>query len=143
MKSLLFVLTTIFLFSCGSDDKENSEKSTFKRSGNYVAILDFHTDHRCKSCVTIEKLTKETLQENFKSELIDSTIVFSLINVDAAENKTIAEEYEAFGTSLMISVFKNGEEEVLDLTEWAFEAIHGDDFKTELKNEIKEALKKL
>lgn len=143
MKTVFIVMSALFLFACGqSNEKKNNPVKT-EEIRDHIAVLDFHTDHRCESCITIEKLTQETLNAYFKNELKDSTITFSLINVDAAENKEMAEEYEAFGTSLMISVFKNGEEDVLDLTEWAFEAIHGNDFKAELKKELAIALKKL
>lgn len=136
-------MSAIILFSCGQSNEKSNDKVKTGEIKNHIEVLDFHTDHRCESCVAIEKLTNETLNEYFKGELKDSTITFSLINVDTPENKELAESYEAFGTSLMISVFKNGEEDVLDLTEWAFGAIHGNDFKTELKKELDVALKKL
>lgn len=143
MKKVIFLLTTLLLFSCGESNDDNGKSVIVELDKNHVAVYDFHTDHRCESCLTIERLTKETLNENFGSNLKDSTITFTLINVDAKENQKIAEEYEAFGTALMITVFKDGEEDILDLTEWAFDAIHGDDFKSELKKELNQALKKL
>lgn len=143
MKKVIFLLTTLFLFSCSESIDKNEAPANTKPTKNHVAVYDFHTDHRCESCITIERLTKETLNESFPNQLEDSTIVFSLINVDSPENQKIAEEYEAFGTALMITVFKDGEEDILDLTEWAFDAIHGEDFKNELKKELDQALKKI
>lgn len=143
MKKVIFLLTTLFLFSCSDSIDKNEALVNTKPTKNYVAVYDFHTDHRCESCLIIEQLTKETLNESFPNQLEDSTIVFSLINVDSPENQKIAEEYEAFGTALMITVFKDGEEDILDLTEWAFDAIHGEDFKNELKKELDQALKKI
>jgi len=143
MKKFIYFFSIVLLFSCGQSKEQNKETESVSPNKNYIAVYDFHTDHRCESCLTIEKLTKETLNESFKNELNDSTIVFSLINVDVAENDKIAEEYQAFGTALMITVFKDGEEDILDLTEWAFEAIHGNDFKKELKKELNNGLKKL
>lgn len=143
MKNIIYLFSTLLLFACGESPETVEKSVVVQPNKNYVAVYDFHTDHRCESCITIEKLTKETLNEHFSNELKDSTIIFSLVNVDAPENQTIAEEYEAFGTALMINVLKDGEEDVLDLTEWAFDAIHGDDFKNELKKELDQALKKL
>jgi len=143
MKKIIFILGVLTFVSCSQSNKETEESNTPKKESNYIAVYDFHNDHRCKSCLTIERLAKETLEENFKNEMDDSTIIFSLINVDAPENEEMAEEYEAFGTDLMIVVFKDGEEDILDLTDWAFEAIHTDEFKSEFKKEIDIALKKL
>lgn len=131
------------LVSCKQNESIEKTEVSFPVERNHVAVFDFHNDHRCTSCVTIEKLSKETLNEFFKPELEDSTVVFSLVNVDLPENEKMAEEYEVYGTALMIVVFKDGEEDVLDLTDWAFEAIHGDDFKPEFKKEIELALNKL
>ncbi|MFA7273021.1 MAG: nitrophenyl compound nitroreductase subunit ArsF family protein [Crocinitomicaceae bacterium] len=139
----IHLLSLLILFSCGQPDKKGEVNVKSEKSENHIEVLDFHTDHRCVSCLKIEELTRATLKESFQAELNDSLILFSLINVDSPENQTIAEEYEAFGTALMISVFKDGEESVLDLTEWAFNAIHGTDFKSELKKELKDALKQL
>lgn len=143
MNKAIYLLSIVFLFSCSESDEMNKDVPKSKNVKNHIEVLDFHTDHRCESCLKIEKLTKETLNEFFKKELEEGTITFSLINVDVEENKEVAEEYEAFGTALMISVFKDGEEDLLDLTQWAFEAIHGDAFKSELTKELKIALKKL
>ena len=143
MKKVIFLLTTVLLFSCGESNDKIEKSVQSEPSKNHVAVYDFHTDHPCESCITIENLTKETLNENFSSNMKDSTITFTLINVDSPENQVMAEEYDAFGTALMITVFKDGEEDILDLTEWAFDAIHGDNFKSELKKELGIALKKL
>lgn len=145
MKKLIFVLSLAVLAACGSPNEEakTNEGNTADITKNYVAVYDFHAANRCETCRAIEKETKETLNEVFKQELKDSLITFRLINAEAEENAALAEEYAAFGTTLAITVFKDGEKEIIDETNWAFDAIHGDDFKKELKEKLNTALGKL
>jgi uncharacterized lipoprotein YajG len=145
MKKLIFVLSLAILAACSSPSEEvkTNEKNPVKTAKNYVAVYDFHSANRCETCRAIEKETKETLNEHFKNELKDSSITFRLINAEAEKNAALAEEYAAFGTTLAITVFKDGEKEIIDETNWAFDAIHGDDFKEELTEKLNSALEKL
>jgi hypothetical protein len=73
----------------------------------------------------------------------DKTITFKLINADAAKNQALAEEYGAFGTTLALTLFKGEEKEIIDITNWAFDAVHGDNFEEELTTKINNALAEL
>lgn len=143
MKKIILLLTTLLLFSCGQSDEESKETSIKVQNKDHIAVYDFHTAHRCETCLAIEKATKETLSKNFKSQVDDQIITFTLINADAEENQNIAEEYEAFGTTLAITIIKNGEKEIIDITNWAFDAVQGDDFETELTEKLNDALEKI
>lgn len=145
MKKLIFVLSLAVLTACSSSEKETqtNEENNVATAKNYVAVYDFHNANRCETCRAIEAKTKETLNENFEQELKDSLITFTLINAEAEENAALAEEYAAFGTTLAITVFKDGEKEIMDETNWAFDAVHGDDFKKELTEKLNSALSKL
>ena len=72
-----------------------------------------------------------------------SKLLFTLLNADAEENQVIAEEYAAFGTTLAITIVKEESKEIIDITNWAFDAVHGDNFESELTEKLNEALKKL
>jgi hypothetical protein len=143
MKKIILLLTTILFFSCGQSNEESKETSIKEQNKDHIAVYDFHTTHRCETCLAIEKATKETLTKNFKSQVDDQIITFTLINADAEENQNIAEEYEAFGTTLAITIIKNGEKEIIDITNWAFDAVQGDDFEAELTEKLNDALGKL
>ena len=143
MKKLIFLMSSVLLFSCSESNEQNSNLESVKLDKDHIAVYDFHTEHRCETCLAIEKATKETLNKKFKTQLDDQTITFTLINADAAENQEIAEKYAAFGTTLAITIVKGEQEEIIDITNWAFDAVHGDDFESELSEKLNTALDKL
>jgi hypothetical protein len=143
MKNVILLLSTVLFFACGSSNSSKQQSSESVPDHDHVAIYDFHTDHRCETCLAIEKATLATLDENFETELDDQFITFTLINADAEENAVIAEEYGAFGTTLAITIIKGDKKEIIDITNWAFDAIHGDNFESELTEKLNAALAKL
>ncbi|MBK7087082.1 MAG: hypothetical protein IPH53_21525 [Flavobacteriales bacterium] len=106
-----------------------------------IDVIDFHTDHRCKTCLTIEGLTKEVLNSTFAPQLKSGVLTFRLVNVDDKANAKVAEDFGAYGTALFLHVHKNGKAEKIDLTEWAFmQANDAAAFKSELTQRIKALL---
>jgi len=144
-KILILLSLSVFLFSCNENEptKENVTEPSIQQ--NRVQVIDFHTTHRCETCLTIEKKTMETINDHFKNEFDNGEITFQSINVDEKENEAIAEEYEAYGTSLFITVVKDGKSEKIDLTDFAFtNAMAEDDsFKAGLTEQLNDALNKL
>lgn len=107
-----------------------------------LLIYYFHLTHRCNTCVTIEKYTKEVLEENFKDELKSKVIIFQSFNCETPENKELVKEYNAYGSTLALTIVKNKlKTNVDDITGWAFSKVGNEDvFKKELKEKIKEYL---
>lgn len=106
-----------------------------------IDVIDFHTDHRCKTCLTIEGLTKEVLNSTFAPQMKSGAITFRLVNVDDKANAKVAEDFGAYGTALFLHVHKNGKAEKVDLTEWAFmKAGDAAAFKAELTKRIQALL---
>ena len=143
MNKVIFFMSTILLFSCVQSVKTDQKTSSNESDKDHIAVYDFHTDHRCETCLAIEKATKATLEANFKPQFDNETVTFTLINADASENQAIAEEYSAFGTTLAITIIKEGKKEIIDITNWAFDAVHGDNFESELTDKLNSALAKL
>jgi hypothetical protein len=143
MKKLIYIMSTALLVSCGQTTEQSQEQPTVSSDKNYIAVYDFHTEHRCETCLAIEAATTKTLNSNFQDEMDDKIITFNLINADAKKNQKLAEEYGAFGTTLALTLFKGEEKEIIDITNWAFDAVHGDNFEKELTAKINDALAKL
>ena len=140
--SALVVLVSLVLFSC--KEKAQTEKKVVEKVANKIEVIDFHSTHRCMTCNAIESSTKYTLDTYFKNEVENNKIILQVVNVDLDENLKIAEKFEATGTALFLNVVKDGKEEQIDLTEFAF--MNGNDqkvFSEELKVKIEEALKNI
>jgi hypothetical protein len=140
--SALVVVVSLVLFSCKG--KAQTEKTLNEKVANKIEVIDFHSTHRCMTCNAIESSTKFTLDTYFKDEVESNKITFQVVNVDEEENLKIAEKFEATGTALFLNVVKDGKEEQIDLTEFAF--MNGNDqkvFSDELKVKIEEALKNI
>lgn len=137
-----FVFTLLFFTSCQEQDKSKTIAST--ETISKIEIIDFYTTHRCKTCLKIEDNTKKLLQSNFKKEMDSGTMTFQTVNIDEEANYDMAERFEAAGTALFINVIKNGQEQHIDLTDFAFmKAFNEEDFAAELKAKIDEQLKVL
>lgn len=139
----LFTFSLVALFSlliaCTSNAQQPAKASA--TSSTRIDVIDFHTDHRCKTCLTIEGLTKEVLNSTFAPQMKSGTLTFRLVNVDDKANATVAEDFGAYGTALFLHVHKNGKAEKIDLTEWAFmKAGDAAAFKAELTKRIQALL---
>lgn len=144
---LIPIIAILFLaFSCNSQESttETTTETKVVTGKNRVEILDFYGTHRCKTCIAIEANTKYTLDIAFKDEVANGTVVFKLINFDDDKNEKIVTEYLAYGTSLYLNVVKDGKEEHIDLSEFAFRMGNEKvEYSMELEKKIKEQLAKL
>ncbi len=126
----LFSLATLFLllftsYAAEAQDNSSAEKSS---ESNSIEVIQFHSEHRCMTCNTIEELTRETLESY-------TQIPFSLVNVDEKENEKMADEFEAAGTALFLYNPKTGDKK--ELTDFAFmNAMNKQKFMSGLKKEI-------
>lgn len=105
-----------------------------------VEVIDFHSTHRCKTCLAIEKSAKAVLEKEFAKELKSGKIVFKTINVDDAKNAKIAEQFEASGSALWI--YRADKKIKVDLTDFAFMNVgNTEKFSEKVKKEVQKALK--
>ena len=113
-KQLFYTFSTLvlLLFSACNNETQTTKQISTEKSDDRIEVIQFHSEHRCKTCNQIEAYTKETLEQYF------SDMPFRLINVDLKENYDIAEEFEATGTALIIHDPIN--DEYIDLTDFAF-----------------------
>ena len=141
MKHLLHLsaLTFGLLFTACASPAQQPAKPTSAAVGARIDVIQFHSKHRCETCLNIEAMTKEVLNTGFASQMKDGTFTFRLVNVEEEANEKIADEFGAYGTALFLHVHKNGKDEKIDLTEWAF--MHASDaaaFKAELTQKLRE-----
>jgi len=133
MKKFMIVLMSLAGFvtiSCNSAAQPNTHPDEISS----LQVIQFHSEHRCISCIKIEKLTRSTLAKHFPG------VVFTLINVDEKKNEKMTEQFEATGTALFLYNPKTGKKK--DLTPFAFMNVGNETkFDAELKKYIEEFLK--
>lgn len=113
-------------------------------AGDKIEVIDFHTTHRCQTCLKIENNTKALLASDFSQEMDKGQITFRTVNVDEEANFDMAEHFGAAGSALYLNVVKDGQQQHFDLTDFAFmKAFDEAAFSTELKATIQEKLKML
>lgn len=113
-------------------------------AGDKVEVIDFHTTHRCQTCLKIENNTKALLASDFAQQMENGQITFQTVNVDEEANFDMAEHFGAAGSALYLNVVKDGQQQHFDLTDFAFmKAFDEAAFHAELKATIAEKLKML
>lgn len=135
MKNLsltLFAFMSFILAACNIEAQQ--KKSSVIAKNPAIEVIQFHSEHRCVTCVLIEKLARKTLTNNFPN------VPFSLVNVDDKKNAKKAEQFEAAGTALYLYNPATGRKK--DLTDFAFMKA-GDEKKFEelLKKYIEDFIK--
>jgi hypothetical protein len=141
LKFLSFAFLLLFT-ACQGQDKSKIIATT--DSSAKIELIDFYGTHRCVTCEAIEANAKYTVETYFQDEVKSGKINFKTVNVDEEKNYDIAERFEATGTALFINVIKDGKEQHIDLTNFAFAKGRDQEaFSTELKEKIKEQLKTL
>jgi len=128
------VMVTLLLhFTAFNSYGQNTKKAVSKTATATIQVIQFHSEHRCKTCLRIEELTRETLKSY-------PNIPFSLVNVDDPKNEKISRAFEATGTALFLYNPKTGKKK--DLTDFAFmKADNKEKFIEGLKKEIEAFLK--
>lgn len=141
MKKLISItLFSILLLSCGgktenkpSETDTPSQEQINTADASVVNVYYFHGKQRCKTCIAIENVTKNTIAGSYKD---NPKVKFVEINIEEDKNKDIVEKYEIAFSSLLVA--KGGD--YTDLTEQAFaNAVSSPDALTSL---IKEEINK-
>ena len=138
-KSILLVIT-FFVISCNSN-AQHAQKESVSSGTKRIEVLYFHSQHRCTTCLNIEKYTKETLFAFFDKEIKEGKITFTLLNADDPKNKVQVEKYQVYGSTLLLNVVINGKGTVHDMTDFAFlNSDNREKFMALLKQKVEEQL---
>lgn len=130
MRNLLFTSIAAFmmLFAFPSTELRAQDAGKGVKLTATVQVLQFHSDHRCKTCLKIESLTGEALKAF-------PDVPLRLVNVDDKANAKVAEQFEATGTALVLYDGKRGKK--MDLTDFAFMNANNDEkFVSTLKKHL-------
>jgi hypothetical protein len=103
-KYLIPVFMVLALLLPFTGHAENGDAST-----RFLATY-FLTNIRCPSCLTIERLTAETIQAEFAEELGAGLLEWRTINIDGEGNFHYVKDYKLYTKSVIISEEVRGEE---------------------------------
>ncbi len=117
---ILSLLAAAFFFSCtapSSKDASSSDSTAIasqqSEAADLVRVYYFHGKQRCKTCLAVEKLARETVSKNFTDT---SKVRFMEINTSDKEQQGLVEKYQITWNALIVA----RAEEAVDLTEKAF-----------------------
>ena len=99
--SVLFILVVVFspaLSPAGEPARLQARR---------IIVYYFHGDYRCPTCLKLEKLSREAVEENFKKELSSGLLKYMSVNVDRPENRHFVDDFGLFTKSLVV-VEKDG-----------------------------------
>jgi len=95
------VLIMGIVFSGGARASCSEDKGT---------VYYFHGGARCSMCHKMEQYAREAVEENFKDELADGTLVFEVVDVEEAGNEHFMDDYQLYTKALVLSLTKDGQE---------------------------------
>ena len=75
-----------------------------------VIAYYFHGTHRCTTCLTIERYSREAIEKYFSKEIQDGILEFKPLNVEEPENRHYIQDYQLVSSSLVISLVKQDKE---------------------------------
>ena len=75
-----------------------------------IQVTYFSSDARCATCVRIERLTRETVEKNFASEIAGGRIVLQTINLDGPGNEHFVQDYQLISKTVIVSDRAKGQE---------------------------------
>jgi len=130
----LSVLMSFLLVVC----KSEAQKWIGATGVSRIEVIDFHSTHRCKTCLEIERIARNVVETDFSGELKAGKIIFRTVDVDDSKNSQIAEKFEASGTALFVYNGKTGQ--ALDLTEAGF--MYAVSNETKLREYLRNAIRK-
>lgn len=113
----MLILTVL---ACENQQQARSQDKPEMQKKDGVEVIYFHSKQRCITCINIETLTKETLDENFSEELKNGQVIFRIIDISEKQGRKIADAYEVTWSSLFINKWKDGKETRNNITEFAF-----------------------
>ena len=144
MKHLFLIAISLLLFSCSGKPKTEN-KQEVSAQGDRVEVIYFHGKQRCVTCRAIEQLTNEVLEATFRNQIDKGAVVYKVIDISKKENGQIADKYEVTWSSLFVNDWKDGKENVNNMTEFSFSNARNapDKFKEGIKSKIDELLKQL
>ena len=97
---LIILIAGVFLINASS---------AFCDRGKVIAYY-FHGSFRCPTCRNLEQYAKEAIENNFRKELGEGSLIFKAVNVEDKGNEHFVNSYQLYTKSLVLSLTKDDKE---------------------------------
>ncbi len=92
--------------------KRTEEKSTSPQPAQQVlkskvVAYYFHGTRRCPTCLTIERYSREAVEQYFAKDVQEGRLEFRSLNTDEPENRHYIEDYQIAFQSLILTLLKD------------------------------------
>lgn len=140
---LMIAIVAVLTVSGCSAQSEKKESRQSSVNGDYVEVIYFYGKKRCATCVAIENLTQEVVENHFAEEMDAGKIIFRKIDLSTEDGEKMAYKYEVAWSSLFVNKIEGRKEKINNLTDFAFGNARTapDKFKAGLSEKISEMLK--
>lgn len=109
-------VSTAYIFVKDQRADSTAETQTPDRGGsdqddpNAVQVVAYylHGDFRCTTCLAIEAMSKDAIENNFEHEISDGLVAWRVINYDLPQNRHYIDEFDIPGSSLVLAREING-----------------------------------
>ena len=115
MKILKSSFPAVFMFLICFSAYATAGNITIK-DGNKTKVYYFHNTRRCPTCLAIENVTIDVLQNEYAEAMENGNIVFETYNAEEDANKELVKKLNVTGSALIVVT---GDEK-LDLTSKGF-----------------------
>lgn len=95
---VLFVIVCLMILSCNSGDTQ--KKFGVQIDPSIVYVYYFHGQQRCKTCVAVESVAKQSVMDNFKE---NPKVKYVEVKTDDVGNEPLIEKYEITWNALIIA----------------------------------------
>jgi hypothetical protein len=135
MKNVTLILLLAFIFTACGQNSRKTENTTAQTTADTttVTVYYFHGKQRCKTCVAVGDVAKQTVENYFAD---NDKVRFVEINTSEKGNNTLIEKYEVTWNALIIAKGENA----IEITDQAFATAVGNP--QALENLVKEEVNK-
>ncbi len=122
MNKSIFILLILFLYNSASFSQTVGDTIISNNPQNLkLKVYYFHITDRCSACYSIEENLRATLFTHFNKEIKKGIISLHILNCELPENQQLVRKYTAYGSTLVVTGYKNGKEiETEELSAWAY-----------------------
>ncbi|HDS45571.1 MAG TPA: hypothetical protein ENN68_05695 [Methanomicrobia archaeon] len=95
--------------------------TTAKAVPDTIRVIKFQPTRVCHSCLLLGNYAKETIEVYFPAEYAAGKITYETVNYQDPKNDELVRKYGAMGSSLFITVMREGEEEIYSANDmWGY-----------------------